>query len=159
MSKTKDITRRDVIAGATTVLGAAMLPSSARAQSDQAAVDAFYAGQKYTYCDAKVLANFWGSEIWDAKIGAGQMIMNRQARQLNQKLRNAADIWSQSGQSCSFEDADNPPYSYDDAVSLAKFWSKDWNQDVTPYDAKMKIVLNIEGGGNSWVLGELAKAR
>lgn len=164
MSKTKNITRREAIAGATSVLGAAILPSSARAQSDEAAANAFYANQKYTYCDAKVLANFWsgttnGNAIWDAKIGAGQMILNRQSRQLNEKLRFAADAWSRSGQSCSFEDADNPPYSYEDAERLARYWNAAWGQNMTPYDAKLKIALNIQGGGNSWVLEELAKAR
>jgi hypothetical protein len=132
MAEAKNITRREVIVGTIAAVGAAILPSAALAQSDEAAVDAFYAGQKYTYCDARVLADFWGEEIWEAKIGAGQ-----------------------NGNSCEFEDVDNPPYSYEDAQSLAAFWGG----DMTPYEAKMKIVLNVEGGGNSWVLGELAKAR
>ena len=138
-----------------------MLPSSALAQEPAAT---FYAGQKYTYCDAKVLAHFWsgstsGDNIWEAKVSAGEMILNRQTRALDQKIRAAAQMFSQAGQSCEFEDADNPPYSYDDAVSLASYWNKEWNDNMTPYDAKMKIILNVEGGGNSWVLGELAKAR
>lgn len=155
MPKTKDITRRDVIVGATTVLGAAVLPSSALAQNEEAAVNAFYAGQKYTYCDARVLANFWGTDVWDAKVGGGEMLLKREGSRLQQKLRDAADIWSQEGKSCNFEDMDNPVYSYDDAVSLAAFWGG----GMSPYDAKLKIVLNVEGGGNSWVVSELAKAR
>jgi hypothetical protein len=155
MAEAKNITRREVIVGTIAAVGAAILPSAALAQSDEAAVDAFYAGQKYTYCDARVLADFWGEEIWEAKIGAGQMILQQQESRLNQKLKNAARTWTQNGNSCEFEDVDNPPYSYEDAQSLAAFWGG----DMTPYEAKMKIVLNVEGGGNSWVLGELAKAR
>jgi hypothetical protein len=151
----KNVRRRDVIVGAATVAGAAVLPSSVVAQDESAAAEAFFQGQKYTYCDAKILANFWSSSIWEAKVGGGQMILERKSRQLNEKLRFAANQWSQAGFSCSFEDVDNPPYSYDDAVALAEYWGG----GMTPYDAKLKIVLNAEGGGNSWVLSELAKAK
>lgn len=155
MTKNNDISRRNVIVGASTVMGAAILPSAAVAQNDQASVDAFYRGQKYTYCDAKVLAHFWGTDEWSAKIGAGEMLLQRQERDLKDKLRSAASRWSQDCKSCGFEDMDNPVYSYDDAAALAAFWVG----GRTPYHAKMKIVLNVEGGGNHWVVSELAKAR
>lgn len=155
MTDNIDKTRRNVVVGAATVAGAVVLPSSVGAVDEGAAVDAFYRGQKYTFCDAKILAKFWSSSIWEAKVGGGEMVLARKSRQLNEKLRFAANEWSRAGYSCAFEDADNPPYTYDDAVALARYWGG----GMEPYDAKLKIVRNIEGGGNSWVLGELAKAR
>jgi len=161
MSTKTKLNRRQAIGGTAALLAsAAISPLPALAQSDAAAANAFYASGRYTYCDLKILAEYWKASpdingTFDAKIAAGQKILNGIEDAMLEQLQDGARQWSASGRRCSFEDADNPAYTYEDAVKLAKLWG----QGMTPYDAKLKVALNIEGGGNLWVRGELARAR
>lgn len=161
MSTKKSINRRQAIGGTAAIVAtAAIAPLPALAQSEAAAADAFYASGEFTYCDLKILADYWRpapdvNNTYDAKIAAGNKILNGNYNFLKQELASAARQWSANGQRCSFRDADNPPYSYDDAARLANLWGG----GMTPYDAKLKIALNLEGGGNLWVRSELSKTR
>lgn len=161
MSTKTSISRRHAIGGTAALLAsAAVSPLPALAQSEGAAADAFYASGRYTYCDLKILASYWKAaqdpnDTFAAKVSAGRKILNGIEDVLLEQLQEGARQWSASGRRCSFEDADNPAYSYEDAVKLAKLWGN----GMTPYDAKLKVALNIEGGGNLWVRGELAKTR
>ncbi len=161
MSTKHDISRREVIGGtAAMVAASALAPIPANAQGTEAAVRAFYQSREFTYCDAKILAEYWKpapdvNSPWDAKVSAGKKILNGIYDALKQDLKLAAADWRKKGKKCKFDDANNPAYTYDDAAKLAKLWDR----GMTPYDAKIKIALNLEGGGNLWVLSELKKAK
>lgn len=153
MSTKKSINRRQAIGGTVALLaGAAIVPLPAFAKD---AVDAFYETGEFTYCDLKMLAKFWGSDTYEAKLDAGNMLLSGEHKELKEKITIASRQWSASGNRCNFEDADNPSYSYDDAVKLAAYWGG----GMTPFDAKLKVASNLETGDNLWVKSELQKAR
>lgn len=72
----------------------------------------------YQYCDAVVLGNYWGWEVWDAKVAAGRMLSEGQANALARDVRAAR----QQGHRCSFDDTG---LSYDDAEAVAALWGVD----------------------------------
>ena len=118
------------------------------------AANAFYRTGEYTYCDLKILAAYWKRDTYQAKIAAGQKILSGYNNTLKQALKSARPVAQQAGVRCTFADADNPSYSYNDAVKLARHWGV-----KTPWDAKLKIASNLFYGGNLWVRGQLAAAR
>jgi len=156
MTAKKTINRRKML-GTTAAFAAttAMTSIPAGAQSTSASVGAFYQSGEFTYCDAKMLAVYWRNTPYDAKVLAGQKILAGGYNVLKDVLKQAVAASLRQGVRCTFADANNPPYSYNDAVKLARYWGN----GMTPYDAKLKVALNLEGGGNLWVRSELAKAR
>lgn len=113
-------------------------------------VDTFYANKNYTYCDLKLLAKFWGEDTYKAKISAGTMMEQGQGQHIPGKLAVARTM----GVTCAWTDADNPNYTYDDAVALAKYWGM-----KEPWDAKTKIGESIFNGANIHVIRSLRAAR
>ncbi len=118
------------------------------------AAAAFYRTGEYTYCDLKILASYWSRDTYQAKIFAGQKILSGNNYTLKQVLAAARPVAKQRRVTCTFNDADNPRYTYNDAVRLAKHWGFN-----TPWDAKVKITNSIFYGNNLWVKGELASIR
>jgi len=153
MSMKKTINRRQAIGGSAALLASSAIATLPALAQDP--VDAFYGSGEFTYCDLKILGRFWGSDTYQAKIDAGNMLLNGRYNDLKEKIRFASREWSSSGNRCTFDDADNPRYTYNDAVRLAAHWGG----GMTPYDAKLKIASNLETGGNLWVQSELRAAR
>lgn len=114
-------------------------------------VDTFYADKNYTYCDLKLLAKFWGEDTYKAKITAGTMMEQGQGQNIPPKLATARTM---GGVECTFADADNPDYTYDDAVALAKYWGM-----KQPGDAKTKVAEALFNGNNVHVIRSLRAAR
>lgn len=91
-------------------------------------VDTFFASGRYTYCDAKLLARFWGETPWKAKHTAGRMIQRGQGRFLPGKLAVARRLTRNNYRFCNYTMA----YQYNDAVLVARYWrsgvggAKDW---------------------------------
>lgn len=158
MKNNKTLSRRVVIGGASTLAAsAAIIPTSVLAQSTVNPIDVFYVQGQYTYCDAKVLASYWGADLndpLDAKIFAGQKILNGNLQWLKQELSSAGQAWQQTGQTCSFLELDNPNYSDKDLEDITRYWSLGSN-----LEAKLKIIQYVIGGGNPWVRSELEQAR
>ncbi len=115
-------------------------------------VDTLYANKNYTFCDARLLAKFWGESLYDAKVAAGTMIEQGQGQHIAGKLATARTM---GGVRCTFDDsADNPRYTYDDAVALAKYWGYP-NAGV----AKTKIGNLLFNGRNVHIIRSLRAAR
>lgn len=153
MSTGKTINRRHAVGGTAALLAsAAIAPLPALARDP---VSAFYGSGEFTYCDLKILAKFWGSDTYDAKIDAGNMLLNGRYNDLKEKIRVASREWTAAGNRCTFDDADNPRYTYNDAADLAAYWGG----GMTPWDAKLKIASNLGTGGNLWIKAELQQAR
>lgn len=144
------VASRLAVAGAAALVSTATITPSAMAGP----ADAFYASGNYTYCDIKLLANFWGVSRGDAKITAGRKIQLGNTRIVNEKIQAARPYGRQRGVTCSFADADNPAYSYNDAVALAKYWGM-----RSPSDAKAKIGQLLYSGGNIHIRRSLRAAR
>ena len=167
MSNNNTINRRNVLGGAAALAAStAVIPGTARAQSANAAVDAFYGPGQYTYCDAKVLARYWAASpsvnsVWDAKVLGGQKILNGSLAFLKKELRSAGQAFEQAGQNCTYAEVDNPNYTERDLNDLARYWNaKNGNNSYkNTHDVKLKIMLNVVGGGNPWVRNELDNAR
>ena len=156
MTTNKSIDRRKMLGSMAAFATTTALTSiPAGAQSTAQAVGAFYHSGEFTYCDAKILASHWNNTPYQAKVLGGRKIMAGAYNFFKSELRAAVSTSERKGVQCTFADANNPPYSYNDAVKLARHWGN----GMTPYDAKLKVVLNIKGGGNLWVRSELAKAR
>ena len=167
MKKNNSLNRRDVISGAAALAASSTIIPAFAGDGPVAAlneIDTFYDTQ-YTYCDAKLLANYWegsseGGAISDAKIRAGQKILDDAHPFLKAELKAAARQWRNEGRACQFTDADNPAYTQKDLSDLARYWNAKNNDKMDSYDAKLKVMLNVSaGGGNSWVISELNYAR
>lgn len=115
---------------------------------------AFYDNTYYTYCDIKLLSAYWGQSRYDSKVRAGEKILRNEYYVVEDYLRSARDYALEHNVRCTFADADNPPYTYQDAEVLAEFWGK-----PTPYDAKLKIGSMLQSGDNKLVMQALQNAR
>jgi hypothetical protein len=118
--------------------------------SSQTALDAFWDG-KYTYCDAKLLAAYWGQSIYEAKARAGEKLLRGERSVVGDFLSSARSRAPENGTTCTF---DEEGYSYDDAALLAKYWGK-----PTPWDAKLKINRLLMSGNNAAVQKALQSAK
>ena len=124
----------------------AVLASTAFAEPTQT----FYNDKNHTFCDIKLLAKFWGESNYDAKIGAGTMMEQGQGQHIPGKLAVARTM----GVTCGWADADNPRYTYDDAVVLAKYWG-----EPNPGAAKSKVGDLLFNGQNVHIIRSLRAAR
>ncbi|MEM7725052.1 MAG: hypothetical protein AAF208_01610 [Cyanobacteria bacterium P01_A01_bin.45] len=117
---------------------------------------------KYDYWDARVLADFWGQRVDEAKARMGRKILwgKENVSILEQYL---VDARVQALQSAGKSTPSKPnpyklyiesKYDYDDAVKLAKFWG-----DRTPFDAKLRIERNLILGQQDIVEKALRQAR
>lgn len=117
-------------------------------------VQAFYASENYTYCDAKLLSAYWGTSPWDAKVRAGNKASVNAYAVIEDYLRSARAYALEHNVRCTWSDGNNPDYSYEDAQALAKYWGK-----ATPWDAKLKIGRMLQDGDNKLVIEALNRAR
>ncbi|WP_414624863.1 hypothetical protein [Calothrix sp. CCY 0018] len=97
---------------------------------------------KYDYWDARVLADYWGQSIGEAKARMGRKILwgKSDLGILEQFLVDARFKALQKMQvsSPSLELYGESKYKYDDAAKLAKLWG-----DSSPYEAKIRIEKNL----------------
>lgn len=99
--------------------------------------DAFFTSG-YNYWDAKILADFWGSSVSDAKTAIGnKMLQGGQTKALLRLVMTDARVKAlpRANELNYYFDAG---YDYDDAVKLSKFWGGD---DI--YQTKIRIERNI----------------
>lgn len=127
--------------------------------TEQKELQAFF-NSKYDYWDARVLADYWGQSVSDAKARMGRKILwgPENVAILNQFLVDARVNALQS-----VKPAKNPSsykffresnYSYDDARKLAIFWG-----DRSPMDAKLRIERNLILGNNEMIEQALRYSR
>jgi hypothetical protein len=104
-----------------------------------------FLGKGYNYCDAKLLAGFWGVSIDQAKSTGGEKIANG----LSKNLRNMMVQARQQGR-CDWSDTG---YSYEDAEALSRYWGRSID------DAKAKVADLYTAGDAKQVNRALKKAR
>ena len=116
----------------------------------------------YDYWDARILADYWGQSLDEAKARIGRKIMwgGSDVAILEQFLVDAR-VQALVSVSSSLNRNRNPhkfytesKYDYDDAVDLAKFWG-----DRTPFDAKLRIERNLILGNDEIIEEALRFAR
>ena len=97
----------------------------------------------FRYCDAKILANAWGGDPWDAKVRGGHKIAAAGSDSgLRDALMSAAGPATEAGVSCTYVDGD---VSYDDAVLLAQLWGlQDADDAKTRVEQKLGMGLGPE---------------
>ena len=119
--------------------------------------DAFFNSRKYDYWDARVLANYWGQSIGEAKARIGRKILwgKSDVAILEQFLVDARiqALQKTQGSSPSLELYGESKYKYDDAAKLAKLWG-----DSSPYEAKIRIEKNLIFGQQE-VIEQALRAR
>jgi hypothetical protein len=118
-------------------------------------LQAFF-NSKYDYWDARVLADFWGQSIDEAKARIGrkvlwgptnvaileQFLVDARVNALRSANRNSSRFFVES------------EYTYDDAKALARFWG-----ERSPADAKLRIERNLILGNNEMIDQALQYAR
>lgn len=117
-----------------------------------AALDAFWASEQYSYCDARLVAAAWETDPFAAKIGIGTKLMNHDGaalRALEQTL-----VWARTraisrGEGCAFWETD---YTATDAQKLAVAWG------TSVDSAKVRIADMVLRGQNQAVLDLLRRA-
>jgi hypothetical protein len=127
-----------------TSLTIAALVTPLTAEASQKDTQAFFKGG-YTYCDAKLLASFWGVSTDQAKETGGSKIRDKNEKLLKSVLKDA-----RKQSSCDFGDTQ---VSYEDAEVLAKFWGVDVGQ------SKDKIAMLYTAGRSKDVRKALKQAK
>ncbi|MEO1431188.1 MAG: hypothetical protein AAFV71_19425 [Cyanobacteria bacterium J06633_8] len=99
-------------------------------------------GSQYDYWDARVLANYWGQSVKEAKARIGRKIIwgKSDVAILEQFLVDARIQALQKMQNSnpSLQLYSDSKYEYDDAQKLAAVWG-----DNSPWDAKIRIEKNL----------------
>jgi hypothetical protein len=138
------------------LLGSEQASSVLLAQSQEQELDAFFSSGKYTYCDAKMLADYWGQSPVEAKARIGRKLLAGQGgiSVLEQFVASArvqalSRLQSQP-ELCFFEEKG---YTYDDAVALARFWGKS-----SPWEAKLQVEKYLISGDHQAVRNALRSA-
>jgi hypothetical protein len=127
-----------------TSLTMATLGAAAPANADAFSV---FSHSGYTYCDAKLLGEFWGISTLDAKTQIGQKITHGLGPNIPGIVRA-----SRAGHRCGWADTG---YSYNDAVELSRVWgvsvdgAKAKVANYVTY-AQGNIVDRVLGHGPSW---------
>ncbi|WP_414578794.1 hypothetical protein [Anabaena sp. CCY 9402-a] len=124
-------------------------------------LQAFF-NSKYDYWDARVLADFWGENVADAKARMGRKILwgPENVSILEQFLVDARVEAlryvkpARSGDSSPYKFYRDSTYNYNDAATLAKFWG-----DRSPIDAKLRIERNLILGNDEVIQQALQQAR
>ena len=109
---------------------------------------------KYTYCDATLLADYWGQSIYAAKARIGRKVIWQSGGIpfLEQMLVDARlKALTTEGTRCGYQDNG---YTYDNAVALAEFWG-----DPSPWKAKQRIEHNLMLGNQDVVDAALNQIR
>jgi hypothetical protein len=104
-------------------------------------IRAFLTSNKYNYWDARVLSEYWGQSLDDAKARVGRKILwgKTDVAVLDQYLVDARVKALQSNSpDTAIKYYQDSQYNYNDAEKLAKFWG-----DRTPWDAKIRIGRNL----------------
>jgi hypothetical protein len=127
-----------------TSLTLATLVTPLPAQASEEDVTAFFS-KGYTYCDAKLLANFWGIDVFQAKETGGAKIRLKNEKTLKSVLKKA-----RKQSACNFEDTQ---VSFEDAEKLAGFWGIDVVQ------SKDKIAALYTAGKSKDVAKALEQAK
>ena len=114
----------------------------------------------YDYWDARVLADYWGESVYEAKARIGRKILwgPENVAILEQFLVDARTLALQESRSASSPSAykfyRESKYNYQDATDLARFWG-----DRTPTDAKLRIERNLILGNEEVIDRALRFAR
>ncbi len=93
----------------------------------------------YIYCDAKLVAEFWGDDIGETKVTIGLKILNG----LGSAVPDILNLSRQAGHSCEWSDTG---YTYADAERLASIWGL-----AEPYQAKLRVESYVTNGQASIV--------
>ena len=120
-----------------------------------------FARSDYDYWDARVLSDYWGQSVGEAKARIGRKILwgAKDVAILEQFLVDARvqalrTVGSSSVNRNPYRFYTESKYNYDDAVDLAKFWG-----DRSPLDAKLRIERNLIMGNDEIVEQALQFAR
>jgi hypothetical protein len=114
------------------------------------ALNAFLTGDRYTYCDARLLAAAWQIDVYSAKISIGTKLQNRNVAGLEQALGPARSAAIARRDTCSFAETG---YSYEDAERLARSWG------TSVESAKARVSDMVLRGQNPAVRQMLGDAR
>lgn len=121
------------------VLSTSLFAGVAHASPDEIAR---YSASEYTYCDAKVLAGYWGQSVWDAKARIGRKIGWGDQDVLSQMRRDAgSQAFSDPAKQCQFYETE---FVYADAQALAQAWGKTISQAKASLAKKASVVGEAE---------------
>ncbi|MEQ7155706.1 hypothetical protein [Brevundimonas aurifodinae] len=137
--RTRRLTSRLLMTSAVAMV---LFGQPAEAEPQGRAYDA-YASSRYNYCDARILGEFYGTDVEGGKIMIGEKILNGIGTNVPVVLAEARDV----GYACAWEDTG---YSYNDARVLASIWGF-----ADPYDAKLKAADLFTWGNSQQVRNAL----
>jgi hypothetical protein len=124
------------------------------ANTQENAIDKYFTND-YNYCDAKVLAAYWGeASPYDAKLRLGDKMLRwgpNEAQSFVPPARAQALRQADSDLPCSYEDGG---YSWDDVLRLARFWGAE-----SDLDAKYKMAVLLVDGRDAEIQADLQLAQ
>ena len=102
------------------------------------AMQTFFASG-YVFCDAKLVADYWGTDIGEAKLAIGQKILNG----IGEVVPDILTLSRNAGFACAWVDTG---YQYEDAEALAALWGL-----PSPSEAKFRAAQYLTFGQGSVV--------
>jgi len=118
---------------------------------DSMALDAFWASNLYTYCDARLVGEAWQTDVYSAKINIGTKLSTGDQAALGaleQTLAGARRNALMHGERCEFWETD---YTADDAQQLARIWG------ISVDNAKSRASDMVLRGQNRAILSALKR--
>lgn len=119
--------------------------------AESQAANAFW-DSPMNYCDAELLATFWETSLWEAKVTLGFKVQAGYTQQdiSDLVLWDAFQAAEYGQQVCHYAES---PYSYDDAIALGQFWG------VPLEESKLMISQKVMVGGQQYLDSDLTQAR
>lgn len=126
------------------------LSQPAFAADGQTEMSAFFSSS-YDYCDAKLLAAYWGHDVGEAKARIGRKIGWGDQAILEGMIASAKErARTNQSPTCNIYEAG---YTYEDAALIAKLWG------MTVEAAKATIESKVLWGNEAYLQSELARGR
>ena len=114
---------------------------------NDAEIAVFLRQNRFTYCDAKMLAALWKKSVDDAKAFIGAKLQANSVESVKSVVNSARENARKNASArCTFAEAG---FSFDDAQKLAKLWG------MTAAKAKATVELKIAGGLESSIRAQL----
>ncbi len=143
VAKAKVMIEDKIIAGGEASLRTQLGSSAGAAIAAEDPTSTYLKQEKYTYCDVKILSEYWKTSASDAKARIGIKIQAGAEDYLRKEISAG---WQSTKQTCSYVDGG---FSFNDVKTLAKLWS------ISVAESKQTIANKLKSGNSIYLKQEI----
>jgi hypothetical protein len=143
VARAKVMIEDKIIAGGEAALRAQVTTSAGAAIAAEDPTSTYLKQEKYTYCDVKILSEYWKTSASDAKARIGLKIQAGAEDYLRKEIYAG---WQGTKQTCSYVDGG---FTFTDVKTLAKLWS------ISVAESKQTIANKLKSGNSIYLKQEI----